>query len=140
MTVIINDGWLKVDDGSDSMRLMFEQCKIDWFLEPTIKHYAGGAHSGYTTGKRWLVFKVINIWFTTHTKFDDFTTYITSFQDDGAFELEIYRNTDSDKLQIDGNDSWDVMIQKHGIKEMQKYGFENEQIYQIGQLMLEEAG
>jgi hypothetical protein len=140
MTVLITDGWLIIGDGTDSMRLMFEKCKIDWFMEPTIKHYAGGSHVGYTTGKRWLVFKVENIWLTSSSNFDTFTTYITSWQDDGPFDLEIYRDTSSNKITIDGNTDWDVMIQKNGLKDMQKIGFEDEDIYQIGLLILEEAG
>lgn len=137
---IIVDGWLRLDDGSNVLKVMFEECKYDFIFNPTIKHYSGGAHTGYSLGKKWLEFKVRNIWFTTHTKFALFTDYITDFQSGGVFELKIQRTVAGAYIEINEDTAWNVMIKKNGCKDMTKIGIEDEQIYQIGLLLLEESG
>ncbi|MFW9872561.1 MAG: hypothetical protein ACFFG0_05610 [Candidatus Thorarchaeota archaeon] len=139
MATIINDGWLVITDGSDELRLMFEECKIDIMTNPTIKHYAGGSNTGYTTGKRWLEFKVRNIWLTSSSNFNNFSKYTLSFQDSGTFNIQIKRDSSGNYVTIDDNDDWDVMVKQNGIKDMQKISFGDQQIYQIGLLLLEEA-
>ena len=140
MADIITDGWLELDDGSDYLKVMFDECKYDWVHNPTVKHYSGGVNSGYTLGKKWLEFKVRNIWFTNHTTWSNFSKYLDDFQDGGRFTLKIRRDVAGNYIAINEDTSWDVMVKKNGCKDMQKIGFEDEQIYQIGFMIFEEAG
>ena len=50
----IGSGWLYLSDDSDYMLIYFKQCKWDFKMQPTIRHYAGaGTTYGGDTADRW---------------------------------------------------------------------------------------
>jgi len=141
MGVIINDGWLNLVSGSDSFLLAFKQCKADWKVEPSIKHYAGKSHMGYHMGKQYFVWKIKDIIFSSHTDLSNFMQYIDDWENSGPFYLRVIRNSSTNYIEFDGvNTSYTVMVAKGGIKGIEKIAPGDGDVYKIGMLVLEQAG
>jgi hypothetical protein len=143
MGVIINEGWLVLSKGSDSMLVYFEECKVDWKTNPTSRHYSGPTHLRYTTKKQWYEFKVKNIWLTSHANFSSFIDYITDWHNNTpyTFTLKVIRNTSTDYIEWDGdNTEFVVSIKKDGLRDEEKVSPHDGSIYRIGMIIFEQCG
>lgn len=141
MTVHIDKGWLNVSQGGDSMRVYFETVKVDTKNEPTISHYPFRSHLFYTTQKRWEVFKFKNVSFDNHTEFSLFIDIIWDWQAIGTFTLKVERDDIGTGIEWDGdNQTYEVAIPKGGVRGKEKIAPDDGGPYQIGMLILEQAG
>jgi hypothetical protein len=130
-------------DGVDILRLGFKECVWDFKINPKTKHYYGGYHLFYDLKKRWLEFKVSEVMLGTVAKYEDTIKYLMDFHDNGPFTLKIQRADipSDDFLEVDGtNESYQVAIKKDGIRDVHKISKGHQDVYQIGLLLLEQAG
>ena len=120
MAVLINDGYLELTDGSDTMLLFFLECVADFIFKPKIKHYSGPAHLGYSLRKQWLEWTFRNIILETHADFTLFVDTIKDWQRDEPFTLKVKRSGGS-YIEYDGdNTEYTVMVADGGLKQMEK--------------------
>lgn len=141
MAPLINNGWLKLTDGSDTMLLFFEECKCDWKLSPTIKHYAAKNHLVYNQQKQWYVWKVKNIHLISHSDFSTFMDTLKDWMSDPPFTFSIIRNTGNDEIEWDGdNETYSVSIAKNGLKGAEKNAPQDGDFYKVGMVVFEQAG
>lgn len=116
---------------------------MDFITNPKIEHFAGEGHLVYNTKKQYFVWKIKGILFTSHTDYSSFMDYIKSWMDNNySMTMKTVRNTNlTDFVEWDGdNTSYTVSVAKDGIKEVEKMGYENADIWQISLLVLEQSG
>ncbi len=120
MTVLINNGFLELSDGIDTMLLFFKVCLATFMFKPTIKHYSGDSHIGYSLSKRWLEWKIENLILENHSDFSTFVDTIKDWQAADPFTLKVKRSAGS-YIEFDGdNTSFTVMVQQPGLQQMEK--------------------
>lgn len=120
MATLISNGWLELTNGVDTMLLFFKRCLAIFNFKPTIKHYSGKAHLGYSLEKQWLEWKVENIILEDHSDFSTFVDTIKDWQSDEPFTLKVKRSSGS-YIEWDGdNTSFLVLVAPPGLNQMEK--------------------
>ena len=106
---------------------------------PEIEHYEGGINIGYDLGKFFLVIKATDVWLNTNTKYEDFVSYIKSWQQANTLQVEIVRNSSNDKVKLDGTHTiYPVLITK-GLSKIEKMPGD-QQKYRINNISMEQKG
>ena len=117
--------------------------KMDFITNPKIEHYAGENHLVYNTKKQWFTWKCKGILFISHSDYSTFMDYIKYWMDNNySMTMKTVRNTNlTDFVEWDGdNTSYTVSVAKDGIKEVEKKGYENVDVWEIALLCLEQSG
>lgn len=140
MATIVDDGWLVLTDGSNTLKLAFQRLVARRvFAGAKIKHYDGGGHYGYDFGKRYWTFNISGIYFKNHTDYDNTVKYLEDWQDAGTFTLSVYRNSSSNLMTFDSDSTITVMIPQGGFQ-VEKIAPYNGTVYVMEKLQLEQAG
>lgn len=138
--IIINEGWLILSNGTDTLKLYFEGCKVSLKMKPNINHFTGQGHFGFDMQKWYLEFKVQKIYGTSHANFSSIIDYLTDWQSLGSFNLQIYRDTSSNMIEWDGDHTTFPVMLKTGLNDMEKIAPRDGVIYVIGNVIFEQAG
>lgn len=141
MATIINEGYLELTDGTDTLLLYFKQCKWDYIRNPKNKHFAGGSHLGYDLGKKWLEWTFIDIYGTSHSNMANIILYLNNWQtNDHHFTLKIKRDG-SNYIACDGTNTSFTVNMPNGMKQMEKIAPGTQDgPYVIKMLKLEQCG
>jgi len=139
MGVIVNNGWLHLISGSDTLKLFFQKLTWDWKFQPKIKHFASNSHMSYSLGKKLIVMKVKGILFEDESDFEDTLKYIDSWSDSGPFTVKVQKNSDGSFVELDGTNESILMMQKD-IKNNEHVSPGDQDVWQIGMLILEQGG
>ena len=140
MPIIISNGWLWINDGTDWLKLFCQEIKVDFKMEPTFQHVEGSFNMGFDMGKRFLVFKARNVMLETHADFSSCIDYLKDWQAAGTFNLEVVRDTSDNKIEWDGDNTSFVVLLKSGFRDMQKIAPEDGTVFKIGLIIFEESG
>ena len=139
MATIIDDGWVYLTDGTDVIKAQSREVVYDEIWNPEITHYVGGGSYGYDLGMVTRVWKVKGILFDSHTKYDNFVTYLRSWQTSGTITLGIYRNSSSAYWVCDGtNTTYTVLVRS--LQGARKLAPADGDVWEIGMAVFEEAG
>lgn len=104
---------------------------------PEIEHYEGGINLGYDLAKLWVVVKATGVWLDTNTKYENFVSYIVSWQQAGTLQVEVIRDGSNNKVKCDGTNTVFPVLMTKGLQETEKMP-ENQQKYRISTLILEQ--
>ena len=140
MTNHIEDGrlWLS-NNGVDYLKVYCQNIFWTLVFMPEIEHYEGGVNIGFDLGKKFVIIKATGVWLDTNTKYENFVSYITAWQQANTLQVEVSRNTSNDKVKLDGSyTAFPVLITK-GLNEMEKMAGD-QQKYMISNLTIEQNG
>lgn len=141
MTIIINNGWLELTNGTDTLLLYFQELKVDFPMEPTIEHIEGSFNYGFDLSLAYLVFKVKGIIILTHADLTNCIDHLKDWQQANPFTLKIKRNTTPDYIEWDGDNTSFTVLMKTGLREMEKLSRGSiDGPYRIGLVIFEQAG
>ena len=139
MVTVIDDGWLVLTDGTDTFKVFFQQALVMILFDPTIEHNPG-SHYGFNLVE-YIIIKVSGILFNSTTKYENFMLYMRNWQGTNPFTLSIYKDTSSNKLKLDGeNTDFSVLIPSSGIQGGSKIAPEDGEVYRIETITFEQAG
>ena len=140
MTIVINNGWLELTNGTDTLLLYFETLKVDFAMEPTIEHIEGSNY-GFDLSLAYLVFKVKGIIILTHADLSNCIDYLKDWQQVNPFTLKIKRNTTPNYIEWDGDNTSFTVLMKTGLREMEKLSMGSiDGPYRIGLVIFEQSG
>ena len=139
MTDHIPDGWLWLSNGSDYLKLFCEH--IFWIpmYMPDIEHHEGGVNIGFDLSKFWVVIKASGVWLNTNTKYENFSSYLKTWQQANILQVEIIRDGSNNKVKLDGTNTVYPVLVVGGLKELEKMPGD-QQKYRLGNLTLEQNG
>ena len=138
MTVIVNNGWLWLTDGTDYLKLRCREVTADLIMKPTFIH-APGVNFSMDVGTWYWVFKASGVIFNSYTDYTNTLAYLQDWQASAAFTLSVLRNTSENAMAFDGTDTTYTVRLKDGIKGIAKPGNENNTVFEIGALTFEEG-
>lgn len=140
MTIHISDGWLWLsNNGVDYLKVYCQHIFWTVVFIPEIEHYEGGVNIGFDLGKTYVVIKANGVWLNTNTKYENFVSYITSWQQANTLQVEVLRNSSSDKVKLDGTNTVFPALITKGLNETEKMAGDQEK-YMISNLTLEQNG
>ena len=140
MATIIDDGYLELTDGTDTLKLACEEIIVDMVLKPKMKHYEGGTNLGYDLGVNYFIFKVSGVILDSYTKFKNCISYLKSWQASAPFSLKIKRDT-TNYTEWDGSNTTFKVLVKGGLKALEALSITQfEDVWYIGNITFEEAG
>lgn len=139
MANLIEDGWLHLTNGSDSMKLACRTIKWDTVFDPTIDHYEGKISFGYDLGVDWQVIKVGGIIFSSESDLTIFNLKLRAWQFAGTLALRVQRKAAGDFEKIDGVHTYYPVLSK-GTADATKIEAEDGEHYEVGKLQFELAG
>lgn len=141
MTIIINNGFLELTDGTDTLLLYFEELKVDFAMDPTIENIEGTTNYGFDLSIAYLVFKVKGIIILTHADLTNCIDYLKDWQQSAPFTLKIRRNTTPNYIEWDGDNTSFLVLMKTGMREMEKLSRGSiDGPYRIGMIIFSQAG
>ena len=140
MTILVDNGWLYLDNTTDQMKLYVKRIVIDDnHLDPNIEHYAGGSNMGFWLGERQIIVKALNIIFITQADAEKFIEKLNAWDYAGAYTLKIIVSATPTYFKIDGvNESIEVL--SYGAKETEKAERGAGTKYKIAMVKFEQAG
>ena len=139
MANLIEDGWLHLTDGSDTMKLACREIKWDTIFTPDITHFEGGVSFGYDLGVDWLTVKVSGIIFKTNAAFTIFNTKIRAWQKTG-FSLKVQRKAAGDFEPLDGTHTIFPVLLPKGYSDATKIEHAEGETYEVGKAQFDQAG
>lgn len=139
MTVHIADGRLWLGNGTDYLKVFCEHIFYTPVFKPEMEHYEGGISFGVDLSVFYLVIKATGIWFDTNTKFENFVSYIKTWQQANTLQVEVIRDSSDNKVKLDGTNTVFPVLVVGGLKEFEKMP-ENQQLYRMGSIILEQRG
>ena len=140
MANLIEDGWLILSNGTDTLELACREIKWDVILNPTLDHYEGKFSLGYDLSIEFFIFQVSGILFDTNAKYKIFAAKILDWQHTSPFTLKIQRTLAGAFEYPDGTYiTYTVLLQK-GFAGAQKISKGDQEYYEIGKVIFEEAG
>ena len=141
MTTLINDGWLVLSNGTDTMKLACETISIDKMRSPEISHFLGGSSFGYDIDKdSFFIAKASNIYFHSHTDAALCQQKLDSWQSAAPFTLQIIRNTSASLTLIGGLYTTITVLMQKGYSGVEKIAKGDQDLWKIGKITFEEAG
>jgi len=138
MTVHIDDGYLWIGNGTDYLKVFCEHIFYSVIFMPELEHYEGGVNFGYDLGKTWVVIKATGVWLNTNTKFENFVSYITTWQQANTLQVEVIRDG-ANKVKIDGTNTIYPVLCSKGLADTEKMN-EDQEIFRIDNLNFEQRG
>ncbi len=138
MTVHIADGYLWFGNGSDYLKVFCEHIFYNILVLPEMEHYEGGVNLGFDLSKKWIVIKASGVWLNTNAKYENFVTYISTWQQANTLQVEVIRDG-TNKVKIDGTNTIYPVLMTKGLNEIEKMP-ENQEIFRIDNLSLEQRG
>ena len=139
MTVHINDGYAWLGNGTDYLKVFCEHILWIPVTGPELEHYEGGVSFGVDLSKFFLVIKLQGIWLNTNTKYENYMTYMKSWQQSNTLQIEIQRNIGGTKLKIDGTNTILPVLAMKGFGEFEKMPGDQDK-YRANEVVLEQRG
>ena len=140
MANLIEDGWLHLTNGIDTMELACREIKWDVLRAPDITHEVGGWNFGYDLGIKFVIVKVSGILFDTNAKVGIFIDKLNEWLDSGTISLKVQRNTGGSFEPLDGTNTSYPMLSPKGASGIQKIAKENGTVYEVSKCDFEQAG
>jgi len=138
LATLIDDGWLHLTNGTDTMKLACKRVTWDWKWNPSIVHYAGGGHYGIDLQEQALRVTAQMVLFGSLSDAETFLSTLRTWQDSGTFSLSVsYDGTNY--IKLDGTNSTFTVVSK-GPGKVEKISPASGTIYAVGQVMFEQAG
>ena len=138
---MINNGWLELTNGTDTLLLYFESLKVDFAVDPTIEHIEGTFNYGFDLSIAYLVFKIKGIILENHADLSNCIDYLKDWQQAAPFTLKIRRNTTPNYIEWDGDNTSFTVLMKTGLREMEKLSRGSiDGPYRIGLAIFESSG
>jgi len=140
MTVLIDGGWLYLDNLTDQMKVRAKRIVItDNHLDPYIEHLPGNIHIGFWLGERKIIVKALDLGFLTQANAEEFIEKLNAWDYAGAYTLKIQVSATPTYFKIDGvNDSIEVL--SYGPTEAEKAERGAGTHYKIAMVKFEQAG
>lgn len=140
MTVLIDGGWLYLDNSTDQMKVRAKRIVIDDIhLDPFIDHLAGNYNIGFWLGERQIIVKGLDLAFLTQATAEKFVEKLNEWDYAGAYALKVQVSATPTYFKIDGvNESINVL--SHGAKEIEKSEKGAGTHYKIAMVKFEQAG
>lgn len=139
MTDHIADGWAWLSNGTDYLKVFVENIFWTPVFMPEMEHYEGGINIGLDLSKFWIVVKLNGVWLDTNTKYNNFVIYMKSWQQANTLQVEIVRNTSSNKEKLDGTNTIFPVLMSKGLIDINKMP-EDQEKYRIDSIPLEQRG
>lgn len=138
MATIIDKGWLWLTNGVDTLKLAAEQVFWDEVRDPQISHYPGFSF-GYDQDTNYYLFTVKRLYFDSHSSYDNFKTYVNTWQVAAPFTLKIQRASTGEFESPDGTYE-EYQVLHLGMKKCYKVVNGDEEFYVVENMQFEEAG
>ena len=139
MTKLIEDGWLWVDNGTDSMELAVKIIEHNIPRAPDIMHYNAGGSHGWDLGKKNVIIKVKGIMFETLADMETFQLKIDAWQSAGTIDVKVQVTEGGTYQKLDGTNTVYPCLH-YGTEKGMKLGSGDNTIYEVGQMIFELAG
>lgn len=139
MTVLINDGWLWLSNGTDTMKLACRQISYDHPRAPEITHYEGGISFGYDLDLEFIIVKASGIILTNNADMVIFNDKINDWLKTAPITLQLQRNTGGSFEKFDGTNTTLTVLSK-GSSGIQKIAHEDGVTYEVTKMEFEESG
>lgn len=140
MANLIEDGWLHLSDGSDTMKLACRTIKWDTIFQPDISHYEGGFSFGYDLGTNWVMIKVSGIIFKTNADLTIFQTKLSAWQVAGTIRLSVQRKAAGTLETLDASNTIFPVLASKGYSDVTKIEGEDGEHYEVGKIQFEQSG
>lgn len=140
MANLIEDGWLHLGNGTDTMKLACRTIKWDTIMQPDISHYEGGMSFGYDLGVNWLMVKVSGIILSSNSDVTIFQTKLSAWQLAGTLQLSIQRKAAGTLETLDASNTIFPVLASKGYSDVTKIEGEDGETYEVGKIQFEQAG
>jgi hypothetical protein len=138
MATLVDDGWLWLTDGVDTLKLACVNVTWDILRFPNIDHYEGDFHLGYDLKRKYILVKVNQIIFDTYAKRKTAINTLNTWQDSGLIDLQIQRKSTGAFEEFVGSNTTLPSLMKYGLKNVQKVVNGDREFYIIGKVDFEQ--
>jgi hypothetical protein len=140
MTVIINDGWLYLSDGTDELKLFVETFKYKYIKKGRLKHYDGGVNLFIPVFKEYLIAVAQGVWLNSVVKVENYSKYLKDWLDGGTFNLKFQYVSGGSYLKLDGDNTIFPVAVKNDLGEIEKISNGDQEFFYVDKLILEQGG
>lgn len=140
MATLIDDGWLYLSNGSDTMKIACIEISYDHIRDGEANHYEGGINFGYDMNLNYFMIKVSGMVFKTKAAVEIFKDKFNSWLTSAPITLRIQDNTAPTYEKFDGTNTTLTVISPKGYSGYKKIAHENGTVWVIDKCGFEEAG
>lgn len=136
----LDKGWIYLDyGGGNQFQIRCKKWTWDWEDDPTYADYAGDGHFGFSIRTYKRVVKIYKIFIDNNTDYYTFLANMDTLQSGNAYKLRIKIKSTPLYHKWDGT-YYDMPVIFHKLKGMEKIYRGDNEFWDIGQLILRQAG